>query len=231
MTAARSILGAVTATLLDPEVLLRHIERLLPARAVLGLVCLALVGSAAAPLAPASAQTLDYDVGVDFPEFVVLYFWDQITVDISATELATYMFGGTQVNAGSASSFGTFTGGGIRTDAKIDDVVDDGLLVDPDDPVWLGVANAWALRSVSSSGQTQVSIKVKKKDGKQGRDKITAKTAHVSAASQVGKTIVVPSTGYSFIQWGNIYLELDLTKASTAGTYRGIEVEIKAENI
>jgi len=212
----------------------REIQQRVPAWLIAVAVCLALVASAVAPATNASAQSLLFDVGVDFPEFVVLWYWDQINIDISSTELTNYLFGQTSIDAGTQTRAAGFVGGNLQVDVGIDTVVDDGVLNDPCEPLWLGVTNAWALRSVSASGDTQVSIKVKEKRANLpggGGNRIEVNDAQVAAASSVGSTIVVPSTGSTGLLWGTIFLQIDIQKALRAGQYSGIVVEITAENI
>ena len=120
----------------------------MPAWLISAAVCLALLGSA---VAPASAQSFVYDVGVDLPEYVVLWYWDQITIDITAAELTRHFFGQAAVDAGTQSTLAGSVGGGLSLDAGIDNVVDDGPTNDPDDRWWLSVPDAWALESVSAS--------------------------------------------------------------------------------
>ena len=115
-------------------------------------------------------------------------------------------------------------------------MVDDGIVNGVKDPLWLSVPDAWAIESVSASGDTQVSIKIKKrkKDATlpgPGKNKITLDQIQVEAAGSVGDNIVVPSTGSGGRLWGSIHLRVDIQKAKRAGLYSGIEVEIKAENI
>lgn len=216
--------------------MVRSIQQRVPAWVITAGVCLALVGSAVAPAAPVSAQSFVYDIGVDFPEYVILWYWDQIMIDITTAQLTSYLFGQAAVDAGTQSSVASFAGPWMTVDGGIDSVVDDGLINDPGDPLWLGIANAWAMQSVSASGSTQVSIRIKKKkkDAKlpgDGGNKITAKAVQVGAAGVIGKQIAVPSTGWGVYLWGAIYLQIDITGAQRAGDYTGIEVEIKAENI
>jgi hypothetical protein len=126
---------------------------------------------------------------------------------------------------------GAFVGGLIETDADIGSVVDDAG--DPDDPIWVGVEFAWAMRSVSGSGQTQISVDIKKKDAKgpSRGDRIRVDDAQVGAGGVYGGTIVVPDTGLGAEIWGETWLLLDISKAKSAGLYTGIVLEITVENI
>jgi len=212
----------------------RRIQQRVPAWLIAAGVCLALVGSALAPVAPASAQTLLFDVGVNFPEYVILFYRDQINIQITTAALTSYLFGQSAIDAGTKTTAANFVGNRWIADAGIDAVVDDDLLNDPDDPLWLGVPNGWAIESVSLSGDTQVSISVRKKDGKlagPGGNRIRVTDAEVAGASSRGSTIVVPSTGAGGILWGEIFLQVDISRANRAGDYDGIVVQILAENI
>jgi hypothetical protein len=53
----------------------------------------------------------------------------------------------------------------------------------------------------------------------------------ISAAGVIGRTIVVPDTGWSDYHWGSTYLQLQFDKAKKAGVYTGMSVEMVAENI
>ena len=216
--------------------MVRKIQQRVPAWLISVAVCLALVGSAVAPVAPVSAQSFVYDIGIDFPDYVTLWYWDQITIEITPAELASYLFGQAAVDAGSQSMVGGFAGARITADAGIDTVVDASVFNYPADPLSVGVSNAWAMESVSASGITQVSIAFKKakpvaKLLGPGGNQIRATGVQVEAAGVIGENIVVPATGAGGLLWGSIYLQLDITDATKAGDYGSIVVVIKAENI
>ncbi len=213
---------------------MRRFQQRVPAWLISAGVCLALVASAMVPASPALAQSFLFDVGVNFPEYVVLWYWDQIDIEITTAALTNYLFGQSTINAGSQSITSRFAGSTLTVDAGIDGVVDDGVINDPDARIWLGVPNAWAMRSVSSSGDTQVSVSVTRRSGRlagPGRNRIRVRDAQVAAASSLGRSIVVPSTGSGGVLWGTIYLQVDISNAKRAGDYTGIVVEITAENI
>jgi hypothetical protein len=194
-------------------------------------VCLALVGSALLSVGSAAGQTLQYDVGIDFPNFVQFWYWDRIDIDISAAQLANAMFGGSSLGAGPKSTFGAFAGSLIEADSDIGSVVDDAG--DPTDPLWLGVANAWAMRSVSASGLTQISIDITRRvaRGPRATDRIRVTEAEVVADGVRGSTVVIPDTGRNGGFWGETWLRVDLSRARRAGLYSGIVLEITVENI
>ena len=214
--------------------MLRGIQQRVPAWLISAGVCLVLACSALAPVAPVTAQSFLFDVGVNLPEYVIFWYWDQITIDITAAELTSHFFGGSAINAGNQSVIAGFVGNTLVADAGIGGVVDDDLLNDPADPWWLIVPDAWALESVSESGFTEVSIKEKSRDADlpgPGGNVITLVDQAVEAAGNIGETIVVPATGVGVLLWGAIHLQVDITQANRAGDYVGIEIEIKVDNI
>ena len=60
---------------------------------------------------------------------------------------------------------------------------------------------------------------------------VVAEDAAIEAAGVLGRTIVVPHTGWDGGYWGVTHIQLDLSRATRAGGYTGIELEIVAENI
>jgi hypothetical protein len=107
------------------------------------LVCLVVLTSAVPVSAPV-AQSLVYDVGVDFPEFVVLWYWDRMDLALTATQVTDAFFGGNQSNHGSQPVFGSMSGGAVEVDAGMGDVVDDNNLVG--DPPSMGCPLGVGLR-------------------------------------------------------------------------------------
>lgn len=216
------------------EIVPTRIRRYPPAWSIQAGVCVLLVASAVAPVAPAAAQSLQFDIDVEFPDYVILWYWDQITIDITATELTDHFFGQSAIDAGAQSTTASLVGNRLVTDAGINGVVDDDLLNDPSDLWWLIVPDAWALESVSASGFTEVSIKDRDKNADlpgPGGNRIRLTGQEVEAAGNIGETIVVPSTGVGVLLWGAIHLQIDITEANRAGDYEGIEIEIEVENI
>lgn len=214
--------------------MVRRIQQRVPAWLIAAGVCLALVCSALVPMAPASAQSFLFDIDLDLPDYVILWYWDQITIDITAAELTSHFFGQSAIDAGTQSVAAGFVGNTLVADAGIDGVVDDDLLNDPSDLWWLTVPDAWALESVSESGFTEVSIR--ERDDRAvligpGGNEITLVGQEVEAGGNIGETIVVPATGVDVLLWGAIHLQVDITNANRAGDYVGIEIQIRVENI
>ncbi len=195
-------------------------------------VCLLLAIATVVQVAPASAQTLVYDVGVDFPDYVVLWYWDQITFDLTTAELTNYIVGKEPANVGHQSATVGLAGSTLGVDADIRSATGNPLTGGP--RLWLTVPDAWAMRSVSASGDTQVSISIIERDATiagPGNNRIRVQRARVAAAGREGTNIVVPSTGASGHIWGEILLRVNINRAKVSGTYSGIVVQLTAENI
>ncbi|NKB89539.1 MAG: hypothetical protein GKS06_15085 [Acidobacteria bacterium] len=202
-----------------------------PIRVGVALLCTALaLAGAIAP--PAAAQSLNIDVGVDLPDWIRLFYWDTIPLAIDAGDLVSTYFGSPAINAGTRGLTMNMQGGAFTGDATIGNVVDDDLIADPgSDFEWFPIQYAWALQAVSQSGQTQVSIRVRNRNANAGGGaRIRARDAMVGIGGAIARTISIQHSGY-FLTWGDAYLQLDLSRASRAGTYNGIRVEITAENI
>jgi hypothetical protein len=207
-----------------------ELERRVPAKAVLVVVCLLLVGSA---VAPAVGQTLTYDVGIDVPEFVVLHYWDQIDFEIDETEFGElFIAGGPSISAGSNSVFASFNGTELAASAGIDQAVGGTPVSNQSGRVTLRAINGFAVRSITRRGRVSVEARLRQKNatGPTAGSAIRARKVKLSAPGVAAKRkIQIRSNGT--IVWGDIHLEVDLSDATVAGDYDGIRIEIKAESL
>ena len=212
--------------------MVRRIQQRLPTWLISAAVCLVLVGGAIAPLAPASAQTYSFDVGVDMPDYVVLWYFDQVDFDLTTVALTDYITGKEPASAGTKTATANFSGGGLDVDANLGAELGNPLTGNP--RLWLTIPDAWAMRSVSASGDTRVSISIVERDATiagPGNNRVRVQRARVAADGKEGSNIVLPSTGPTGQLWGEILLRVNINRARIAGTYSGIVVQITAENI
>lgn len=191
------------------------------------LVCL--IGALVAPTATAQA-TGNMNVSVDIPSLVILWYYGDVNVDISAADLAGVLVSGASgnaaVNLGAALDQPAFT-----PDLAINPTLDG----DPTS-VGLELRNTWAVLSIGrgGGGGTEVSVTLTN-DTLTGPVGNTLTLANVRAQSPssggAGSTINFPPTGFTGRETGDVLVDLDLSQASVEGAYTGGQITITATNL
>jgi hypothetical protein len=170
------------------------------------------------------------NVSVDIPSLVILWYYGDVNVDISAADLAGVLVSGASgnaaVNLGAALDQPAFT-----PDLAINPTLDG----DPTS-VGLELRNTWAVLSIGrgGGGGTEVSVTLTN-DTLTGPVGNTLTLANVRAQSPssggAGSTINFPPTGFTGRETGDVLVDLDLSQASVEGAYTGGQITITATNL
>ena len=167
------------------------------------------------------------DIDITLQGIVILHYFTDIDVTMSAAELGAYLTG----TAGDSSiGEGTASGNGFNPDLAMSPSA---LTGDPSAAL-LTLQNSWAVRAIGNSGaNTQVSISLTDDtlthpDG----DTITITSATVSSgAVGPGASIQFAPPGLFIPRRGNVLLTLDLSSATVAGAYADAVFTLTAQNL
>lgn len=191
------------------------------------LVALVVFVLAMATVPAMAQQTAQTQINMNMPSFVVLYYRNAVTFDVSEAQLASLVG-----HAAGTVDEGTVTLNDFTGDAG---VVGSGF----NEPTSLSgtVTNFWGVRSIGAPGeQTQVSVAVTTGAISNGTDTINisnplTRTAGGGAFTASSVTFAPTGLGAANIQLGDVQFDIDLTGVSSAGAYTGGVVEVTAENI
>jgi hypothetical protein len=167
-------------------------------------------------------------ISISLPDAVILHYFRQVRIDIDSQTLRdTLLYGVDEAqDEGTASGVGSTVDLGIATFAGLGPVNSRRV------PVVL--RNAFAVRSLSDGGRSQIEINM-----------ITNRASHVdNPASSIrlrrlrvevngdnrGR-VRFDSPGLANPQYGDVHFQLDFQRADYAGLYRGARIELVAENI
>lgn len=202
------------------------------ALAVAVVAALALAGT------PAHAQaTGTTSVSVSLNPLVILYYYTNVSVTFSGTDMTT-IFGLPSSDAVATASAGT----GTNTATSGQLAVTPGTALTLTPPTGyaanLVLLNNWAVRSIGLSGtghSTQVAIAIGSStltNGTNG-DQITIGTpaTRVSGGGAFAATVQFAPTGLGNVQYGDVELPLTLDKATIGGAYSGGTYTLTASNI
>ena len=176
---------------------------------ILPLVTAALV-LAMIPAAPAGAVSADSNLSITMPAFVILYYYSNISVDLTSQDFGALFTGGVHpADQGSAS------GTSFPNDRAITSALASGTPT-----ATLALQNSWAVRAI---GSVTVSVALTTPTLANGSDQITLSNQAVclngdpcSAAS-----INFQRRGLGRPQLGDVEMDLDFTDAGASGAYTG----------
>ncbi len=188
------------------------------------LVTMTALALAALLPATASAQATangTMAVDINLPNLIILYYYSDVTVNIDATDL---------VNGTGGVDLGDVTGtGGLTADLGITNPTLDSPLSNLSD-VTLTLENAWAVRSLSTTGNVSVSLQSDQASlpgasGSIGINDVTVIDADSNSVTSTGPTtaasISIQSPGLVNAAVGDFAMGLDLTSTRSSGTYGG----------
>ncbi|NOG31489.1 hypothetical protein HLB35_06355 [Halomonas sp. TBZ9] len=177
-----------------------------------------------APLA-GQAATGQTSVSFNLPGIIILHYVSDVTFDVPAS----YFGGADQAFDDSVAK----TLSGFDDDASVD--ISGGPLDASIDAVTAYIRNAWAVRSISATGESQIGITLDTATATHASaGSIGLSNAQVSAdGTAFGATTTFDSPGMSRInaEYGDVSLELDMSSATSAGEYTGAQYTIEATNI
>jgi|KNS7NT10metaT_FD_contig_51_1017930_length_664_multi_6_in_0_out_0_1 hypothetical protein len=176
-----------------------------------------------APLA-SQAATGQTDVTFNLPGIVILHYASDITVQIPAS----YFGGADQAFDDSAPK--TLTGLTVNAAVDVSGGPADALI----NAATATIQNAWAVRSLSSTGNSQVAITLDTATATGTAGSITVSNPQVSAdGSTFGANASFTSPGLlsSNAEFGDVSLDLDMSAATSAGDFTGAQYTVEATNI
>ncbi|MCB1865964.1 MAG: hypothetical protein KDG50_11070 [Chromatiales bacterium] len=166
----------------------------------------------------AATAQVNVDIDITLGGITILHYFSNLDVTIDATALTQMLgYGGTEVDEGTAGAI-TVSAFPFSGDAAMTATAPTN---DPSD-VDLTIQNAWAVRSITAAGTNTVEIVVTDDTLTEGGgDTITITDAQVDTAggTQGAGTVNFDSPGLVSPQYGDVILSLDLSLATTAGTY------------
>ena len=163
------------------------------------------------------------DVCVRVPEFIVLHYYSDITLNFDTPTSEAIDEGSNSVDADwngnaegdelDANSLMSASIDGTKTSVKLN--------------------NVWAVRGFSTSGNARVEVTVPSNTLKNGSSAITMSNVKVSDNAQSGSSITTKLNGISQNRatTGNIEMDLDFSKTTRSGSHTGGQYTITATTI
>ncbi|MBN1279857.1 MAG: hypothetical protein K9I59_03235 [Chlorobium sp.] len=169
--------------------------------------------------APGASTSGDTKVQVSIPEFIILHYYSDLTLNFAAPTQA--------VNEGAkawddvAWSTGTYEG-----DISLSDVKG----VNSEDKVLVNLDNLWAVRGFSKDGNATIMIDNTTADMANEKSVITMSDLKVTSNGKSDKALEVPLNGISKANAtkGGVTMTLDFSKTTTSGMHKGGVYKITA---
>ena len=180
-----------------------------------------LTGLSSQALAASTSGTTNVSVRV--PEFIVLHYYSDITLNFDTPTSEAIDEGNNSVDADwngnaerdelDANSLMNASIDGTKTSVKLN--------------------NVWAVRGFSTSGNARVEVTVPSNTLKNGSSAITMSNVKVSDNAQSGSSITTKLNGISQNRatTGNIEMDLDFSKTTRSGSHTGGQYTITATTI
>ena len=180
-----------------------------------------LTGLSSQALAASTSGTTNVSVRV--PEFIVLHYYSDITLNFDTPTSEAIDEGTNSVDADwngnaegdelDANSLMNASIDGTKTSVKLN--------------------NVWAVRGFSTSGNARVEVTVPSNTLKNGSSAITMSNVKVSDNAQSGSSITTKLNGISQnrVTTGNIEMDLDFSKTTRSGSHTGGQYTITATTI
>lgn len=205
---------------------------------VIAAAVLAFTLSAGAPTDARAQANGQIGVSIGFPPLIILYYFSNLDVTITEAALASYLTNGAgpAFDEGNVSVTLTHTAGTSfdEQDAAISPAPLSGSMTD----AFVVIRNAWAVRSVgrAAGGDTQVSMQSidtatlsGSAGGTMNMDGVAVRLAGDTGTGALNVTWA--PLGVSTPQFGDVVIELDMSNATTEGTYSGGQFTIEATNL
>lgn len=176
------------------------------------------------------AQSLNVDVDIDFPSIVILYCYDTVEVNFTATSLLTTL-GVSSTTEGTATQTVAATEtspvGGLTTGTALNTLSP--AAVTGFNSVPMDLNGVCAVRAVGTGGDVQVDLALTANTtlingtseievtGITGRDGGTS--AGSSSGAFSGATFALATSGFATPQFIDVQLDLDLTNTTAAGVH------------
>lgn len=180
--------------------------------------------------APATAQvTGQTDISIDFPPLIILYYYSDVTVTISASDLAGFVISGW--DGTSAIDQGSQTGSGFEPDLTVPTATDGSLSA-----ALLALRNMWGIRAVGDNGDITVSTALvtgsETLTGSNGGTITMGDTIGLRLSGDTGAGVTpvdFTPQGLGTVQFGDVVIPLNLQDAAQGGLYQGGQFTISAD--
>ena len=185
----------------------------------------ALLMAAAPASAPVSGQT---DISIDLDPLIILYYYSDVNVDISADALGGFLVTG---YATGEVDRGATTGADFDADLDVNDDLDG-----DETAAYLALRNLWPVRALAGADvRVSVAVDTGTLNGPGGSGAsiaIDAAGLRLSGGSGNGAADVTFAPVSLWVpQRGDVVLELDLTDATHSGSYTGGQFTVTAQYI
>lgn len=182
-----------------------------------------LTGLSSQALAASTSGTTNVSVRV--PEFIVLHYYSNISLNFEAPTAEAIDEGSDEVDA---DWNGNTNGTGLDANSLMSASLElDGTQTS------VTLNNVWAVRGFSKSGNARVEVTVPSDKLQNGSSEITMSNVKVSDDAQSGSTITTKLNGISKSRatTGNIEMDLDFSGTTRSGSHTGGQYTITATTI
>ena len=180
-----------------------------------------LTGLSSQALAASTSGTTNVSVRV--PEFIVLHYYSNITLNFDTPTSEAIDEGNNSVAVDwNGNSNGSELDANSLMNASIDGT-----------KTSVKLSNVWAVRGFSKSGNARVEVSVPSDKMQNGSSAITMSNVKVSDNAQSGSSITTKLNGISKSKasTGNIEMDLDFSKTTRSGSHSGGQYTITATTI
>ena len=163
------------------------------------------------------------NVSVRVPEFIVLHYYSNITLNFATPTSEAIDEGSNSVDADwNGNANGSELDANSLMNASIDGT-----------STTVKLNNVWAVRGFSTSGNAKVEVTVPSNTLKNGSSAITMSNVKVSDNAQSGSSITTKLNGISQNRatTGNIEMDLDFSNTTRSGSHTGGQYTITATTI
>ncbi len=165
------------------------------------------------------------NVSVRVPEFIVLHYYSNITLNFDTPTAEAIDEGNNSIDAdwkGSASGNGLDANSLMNASLELDGTTTN-----------VKLNNVWAVRGFSNSGNATVTVTVPSDKLQNGSSEITMSNVKVSDDTKSGKSITTRLNGISKrnATTGNIEMDLDFSNTTRSGSHTGGQYTITATTI
>ena len=180
-----------------------------------------LTGLSSQALAASTSGTTNVSVRV--PEFIVLHYYSNITLNFDTPTSEAIDEGNNSV---AVDWNGDTNGSELDTNSLMNASIDG-------TKTSVKLSNVWAVRGFSKSGNARVEVSVPSDKMQNGSSAITMSNVKVSDNAQSGSSITTKLNGISKSKAsaGNIEMDLDFSKTTRSGSHSGGQYTITATTI
>lgn len=170
----------------------------------------------------------DTNFDISLEGIVVLHYYSSFDINLDSDALGNFLLGAAGDGSVDEGAAGTLTG------FDVDLAITPSALTGNPASAPLILRNAWAVRSITTSGQTDISVSVPAAGATLteagSSDTISVTDADVGDnTAQANSTYTFNSPGLFSPQFGAVRLTLDMSNAQTVGDYTGGQFRLTAQ--